>query len=543
MKRTVPLIGSLTSRDGTNTALFGSSQKDQYFKNCHFQVGQNAYNGRQSVAVMGRQEYAPATNPPSASGAGTAIATWRGSTDQRVSAFGNTNSTIYVAGTDVGTITGQAKFIDETSVNDTSSMLVTSTDNTGWYLPSDSFAQTAYTGDTHSNTTVDGIASTAGMYAGQAISGSGIPAGTRIASVDTTNSITLTAAATATAAGVALTKTAIAKILDADFPGNASMTVTGRFAPLDGYAPIMTTTGRIYTPTVNSLSNWVSTDYIVAQEYPDPGVGAIRYGTFVAAFSKGSVEFFRNQGNATGSPLSRVQSIAIKIGCPNQYAYCEWANSVAFIGNRSGVFGVYILNGTIDPPKISTAQIDDVLKSSGVSTARLNVITSYGDSFLLLTLTAAASNGYAYHESTKTWHPWSFTYSVTQSALNFDATAPGSVYVGSDSTKFIAGDTAVIAAEIQTGPLDESGERVRVKSVRLIGDRATSTLNLSVSVLYDDAQRTSETKTVDVSQRRQSANRMGSGVGPQVKITGLSGISNRVHRLMSLEVDLEPERR
>lgn len=59
----------------------------------------------------------------------------------------------------------------------------------------------AITGDTHSNTTIDGISAThmLGLVAGQAITGSGIPANTTIATIASATSITISQAASATA--------------------------------------------------------------------------------------------------------------------------------------------------------------------------------------------------------------------------------------------------------------------------------------------------------------------------------------------------------
>lgn len=71
------------------------------------------------------------------------------------------------------------------------------------------FSNTAITGSTHSNTTIDTLSTnpvTAGVLVNMAISGSGIPANTYITAV-TSASITLSQAATATASGVALTIT------------------------------------------------------------------------------------------------------------------------------------------------------------------------------------------------------------------------------------------------------------------------------------------------------------------------------------------------
>lgn len=54
-------------------------------------------------------------------------------------------------------------------------------------------------GDTHTNTTLDGLTDTSELEAGMQVEGSGIPAGTTIASVDSATAVTLSQAATATA--------------------------------------------------------------------------------------------------------------------------------------------------------------------------------------------------------------------------------------------------------------------------------------------------------------------------------------------------------
>lgn len=64
-----------------------------------------------------------------------------------------------------------------------------------------------FTGTTHTNTTVDGIASTAALHPKMGITGAGIQAGTTIATVST-NSITISAAATASAT-VSIAATAV----------------------------------------------------------------------------------------------------------------------------------------------------------------------------------------------------------------------------------------------------------------------------------------------------------------------------------------------
>lgn len=62
----------------------------------------------------------------------------------------------------------------------------------------------AFTGDTHTNTTVDALSSLSGLAVGEVISGAGIPLGTTITAVGA-SSITLSAAATASTATVPMT--------------------------------------------------------------------------------------------------------------------------------------------------------------------------------------------------------------------------------------------------------------------------------------------------------------------------------------------------
>lgn len=60
-------------------------------------------------------------------------------------------------------------------------------------------------GATHSNTTIDNIVSTAGIIAGENASGSGIPAGATVVSIDSASQITISAAATSSLGGLTLT--------------------------------------------------------------------------------------------------------------------------------------------------------------------------------------------------------------------------------------------------------------------------------------------------------------------------------------------------
>jgi hypothetical protein len=134
----IPLIGSFSSRDALNSAAFGTSQKDQYFEDCHFQVVTNPASRASTVWVMARNEFAEGATP-GGTGDGTCIRFWRGHPSPGLAhvltAFGDTNSTIYDAGSSLGAITGQCIHMNETSISGTATALFVSASNKAYYYP------------------------------------------------------------------------------------------------------------------------------------------------------------------------------------------------------------------------------------------------------------------------------------------------------------------------------------------------------------------------------------------------------------------------
>lgn len=536
----IPLIGSLASRDATNTGLYGSSSKDQSFKDCTFQVYRNELSGKDTPRVYGRQSYALAVAPASASGAGTAIRLWRYQSGTPITAFGSTNSTIYSTSASLGTITGQAKFIDEAFAS-VATLLISSTDKTAWYYPSDAgTGSPTFTGDLNSNTSITNVVSTAGVYVGQTVTHASIPANTVITAISGAT-ITISQAATGTAAAQTITRTPIAKILDTDYPGNAtpSRVPTGRFAVLDGIAYQMDTTGQIWGSDINNIASYDPLNFIVTQETADLGIGCVRYGSGLLALSSSSVEMFQNTGNAIGSSLTRVQDGTSPVGCVNQYAYCEFGDTVALIGKERGLPGIYVMDG-MRPRRISDQTVDAWLTSLDLTNARLNVLSSYGVPVLAVTAAANATNCYVWHSNVNLWHAWTLEYGLTQSDTTDSPSAHGARFVGSDATQAVVGAAAPASGSIQTSEIDLGTSRAkRFLRLAVVGDRAASTLNLSVSWSMDNYKTFSTPRTIDASQTTQQLRKIGRGKTIAIRITGLSGVSSRPHGIEAIDLDAE----
>lgn len=109
-----------------------STDKDQRFINCFTETVSNPFTLGRTVYLVKRPGFA-AANTPAAGSIGTAILVWTGASSKVMSAFGPTNSTVYDGTTSKGAITGKATAITETVISGNATIVVSSSDNTGWY--------------------------------------------------------------------------------------------------------------------------------------------------------------------------------------------------------------------------------------------------------------------------------------------------------------------------------------------------------------------------------------------------------------------------
>lgn len=369
---TIPLAGQLNTRH--QTQLVDSVAKiDQLFRNCDFDVIKNPITGDAKMFIQKRWGLSSyiTTGASTVANAGFLVSV----TGTIISAFGSSAGTVYADSTSCGVSGGKVLHISEASISGKQHYFITCSDGSGWYLVSDSYSQTAYTGNrTSGSAVISGIASTAGMYAGQAITGdAGIPASTRILTVDSASQITLSANATSGAAtSTALTKTPLAKIVS--LPGSA----VGKFVYLDGYLFFADETNkRIYQSGLNNITSWGASDYITVQSSGEAIAGIARVGSRIAALCSASIEFFYNAGNPSGSVLTSQKELFRRIGVSGGSAtnasstvpvYAYSGDTVFFLGTEGGQSrGVYAMAGT-EIKKISTPEIDRQISRSAAGT-------------------------------------------------------------------------------------------------------------------------------------------------------------------------------
>lgn len=110
-----------------------STTKDARYINVYSQTVADPTAGKRIYAVK-RPGFGTHTTPASGQ-KGNDVHVWVGQGDgtKVISAFGDTNSTVYDGTTSLGAITGRATGITETFVSTTPTIVVSSSDNTAWY--------------------------------------------------------------------------------------------------------------------------------------------------------------------------------------------------------------------------------------------------------------------------------------------------------------------------------------------------------------------------------------------------------------------------
>jgi hypothetical protein len=271
---------------------------------------------------------------------------------------------------------------------------------------------------------------------------------------------------------------ALTEITDTDFPTQTpALTLTGNFVHGDGYASIMTTSGKWFTSNLNSLSGWTSNVFYSAQDSPDAGVGLAKFGKYVVALGKGTIEFNQNTGNASGSPYSRVNTI--NIGCITQFGILQFRDSVVFIGSsKEQGIGVYIIESLQAVKKISNPVIDSLLATSSASAYGLHIWSDAGKIMIALKAVGATSKMFLYDPDVNIWSQWSGSQGIYATDLRLSSTAGtgvGLTCIFAESVGAIyTVETALadlMAMTIETTSVDFGTSNWKMmKSIRLIGD-------------------------------------------------------------------------
>lgn len=342
------------------------------------------------------------------------------------------------------------------------------------------------------------------------------------------------------------------EITDGDFPPNQGtpLTIVGDFAHMDGYAFVMDSLGQIWNSDLNSLANWTAASMIPANSYPDGGSGVVRTGDYIAALGLNSIEFYRNGGNPSGSPLSRVPGATKRIRCvqaatPGFRTCLNVGDDVFFVGGPadSGSFGVYKLNGLSEPVKISTPAVDKLIDQA-MTASFAGSFVMHGMTHLMVTISTTYSlclcldTGIWWYFIPAAAYSFGSALGITGVAyFTNSVTAGKGVYSANPASPVFQDDSVTFTRTIQTENIDfGTNNRKFVNAIDFIGDTQTVSGNEAISISYDDFANFGSVGNIDFSTASRRLTGFGSGSRFSIKI---SGAINAPSRLEVMDIDYE----
>ena len=327
------------------------------------------------------------------------------------------------------------------------------------------------------------------------------------------------------------------------FPPNQAtkLMIVGNAVHMDGYMFVMDTQGNIWNSDINSVLNWTNTNQFVnAQIYPDGGCGLARIKNIIIAFGTQSVEFFQNVGNATGSPLARIASAAVKIGAVRSaFQNAETIKVIGdicyFIGIEGDTqrLGVYSING-YQVTKISTPAIDKYLQFTQINGITAGISGGMMMNGQVHVVLAVEMNTTVlipvYCVDTKIWWYMGIAGNGAQSnsrvtaclGLNgesyFTSSSNGSsqgrkLFVTTASTLGYADDDGTaytMSIQTEKENYNESGYGAQFKRLEVLCDTQTTSGDMTISSSDDDYATFVTRGTIDTSSGAKRINRLGS---------------------------------
>jgi hypothetical protein len=289
---------------------------------------------------------------------------------------------------------------------------------------------------------------------------------------------------------------------------------------LDNYVFIGTTNNRIYNSNLGDPTSWNALDFLSFEQTDDTLVGIAKHLNYLVAFGSNSTQFFYDNGNYPGSPLSPATSYTNEVGCANGDSIVATSNTVLWIGTTS-TFGksVYIMDG-VSPIKVSTSHIDRHLEADNMSQITAYCYKLNGHTFYILTL-HSTNKTLVYDIDEKMWYTW------TQWAMaSNDQTNPGTYsesyfrptfYSELNNVPYCLDDDTATLYQLSTTVYQDNGQPIYARSVtdirdnnttkrkfygrlEIVGDKVDGTMYVSYS--GNDYQTYSTPRAIDLSATR-----------------------------------------
>ena len=312
---------------------------------------------------------------------------------------------------------------------------------------------------------------------------------------------------------------------DADYPTST----LGPVAYLDGYLFQGASNGRIYNTAINTVSSWISGDYITADTHAGALEAIYIQKDQIMGFTKNRIEFFFNNGNPTGSPLLRIDQNTIGLGLASRESLAWSGEAACFVGENAGDGdagrAIYLVQSLSKLRDISSPVINRFLTAEGPSISSCTAWMERVAGQLVYCLNLAVANrSFVYHFETGLWPEWETSsqarfncVSATSrnGALYLQDASNGRIYTFNASTFRDSGSDFRVTLQPTRS---EFGTPLRKQETGLsiIGDSTLSTVQVYAN---DDDATTTYTQVGEIDM-----------TSPQKRTTRLGGFYNRAHQ-------------
>lgn len=266
-------------------------------------------------------------------------------------------------------------------------------------------------------------------------------------------------------------------ISDVDFPASFEK----GWCYLDGTTYVITAAAGIYGSDINDPVAWDPLNVLIAQIEPDGGKALAKQLVYVIAFKEWTTEVFYDAGNATGSPLGRVQGAKANWGCLSSDSVQEMDGALFWLGkSRDGSPEVLVMDN-LKVETISIPAVERLLEQADLTTVYSWTLKLEGHRFYILTI-KNENLTLAYDRDHDFWSQWTdasgnylpIVASTTNGALQhlLQHESNGRIYLCDSS--FATDDGELITVDIYTPNFDGGTRRKKTLSLlEIVSDQKT----------------------------------------------------------------------
>lgn len=295
---------------------------------------------------------------------------------------------------------------------------------------------------------------------------------------------------------------------------------TGSLTCFDGYLFVIDTNNTIWQSDFDTFTSWNATKFITGQMYPGSGVAVCSQHNYIMALSDRSIQMFYDNANSSGSVLTNADQAMSKVGCSSTLSVCSDEDTIVWVSN-SGMGGYEIrkMDGIVGSQPISVPGVDRILRGEGTNISSCNgrLFRIGGHKFYFLNL-VGQSRTLIYDFTAELWLEWQDVdgaskmpfadFTQHNNALVGQHLTNGNIYTFSESTYQDAGTNFTVLGRFKRLDLEDN-RRKFYRRAEIIGDKQTTTTNVSLQYSDDDWQTLSTARTMDMSLTRTLATTLG----------------------------------